>query len=73
VIPWVEVETFLNEKLKMKNYEITLESGKQTIVLGAILTQCEATGQSFIYSEKDITWHNLIAVVPATALVRVLK
>jgi uncharacterized membrane protein len=57
----------------MKNYEITLESGKQTIVLGAILTQCEATGQSFIYSEKDIAWHNLIAVVPATALVRVLK
>ena len=57
----------------MKEYEITLGDGRVFIMPGEILTVCEATGQSFIYSEKDTTWHNLVAVIPVNAFIRVLK
>ena len=57
----------------MKEYEITLGDGRVFIMPGEILTVCEATGQSFIYSEKDISFHNLVAVIPANAFISVIR
>lgn len=56
----------------MKKYKITLQNGESFTVNGKLITQCEATGQCFIYFEKDPTWANISAIVPASACVIVL-
>lgn len=56
----------------MKKFEITLENGNIVIVEGMLLTQCEATGQCFIYSENNPIWQRVVAVVPVTGFIRVL-
>lgn len=57
----------------MKKYKITLQNGVSFTVNGKLITQCEATGQSFIYFENDPTWANISAIVPASACVVILN
>ena len=56
----------------MKNYKITFQNGESVTVNGKLITQCEATGQIFIYFENDPTWNNISAIVPASACVVVI-
>lgn len=56
----------------MKKYIITLQNGESFTVNGNLITQCEATGHIFIYFEKDPTWANISAIVPASACVVVV-
>ena len=56
----------------MKKYKITFQNGESVTVDGKLITQCESTGQIFIYFEKDPTWNNISAIVPASACVIVV-
>jgi hypothetical protein len=56
----------------MKKYIITLQNGESFTVNGNLITQSEATGHIFIYFEKDPTWANISAIVPASACVVVI-
>ena len=56
----------------MKKYKITFQNGESVTVKGNLITQCEATGQIFIYFENDPTWNNISAIAPASACVVVV-
>lgn len=56
----------------MRKYKITLQNGESFTVVGKLITQCEATGQCFIYFENDTTWNNISAIVPASACIVVI-
>ena len=53
----------------MKRFEIHLQNGTSFIVEAVVMTQCEATGQVFIYSSTQISFVNLKCVVPASGCV----
>lgn len=56
----------------MKKYKITFQNGESVTVNGKLITQCEATGQIFIYFENDPNWKNISAIVPSSACVVVI-
>ena len=56
----------------MKKYKITFQNGKSITVNGKLITQCEATGQIFIYFENNPNWNNISAIAPASACVVVI-
>ena len=53
----------------MNTYQIIIENDVSYTVKGELLTQCEATGQCFIYSANDPFWKFLECVIPNTALI----
>jgi len=54
----------------METYAIYLHGYENAIIVkGALMTLCEETGQSIIYDKKEIVFTNIVAVVPANALV----
>jgi len=57
----------------MKTFEIILDNGEVIEVQGEIITHCEVTGQSFIYSDNNPVYTCIAAIIPAKAFVRVLS
>lgn len=56
----------------IKKYEIVLENGQTFHVDGKMLTYCEKSGQSLIYSEWNALPQFITAIVPKNALIKVL-
>ena len=59
--------------METKTYQITSQTGEHFFVKGKFLTQCEMTGQIFIYSEKDPIWKNIVAVIPKESIVLLIS
>ena len=59
--------------METKTYQITSQTGEHFFIKGKLLTQCEMTGQVFIYSENDPTWKNIVAVVPKESMVLLIS
>ena len=56
----------------MKLYSIYLPHEEHAIYFeGEMLQHNETTGQSLIYSKNDPTYTNLVAVIPARALITI--
>jgi hypothetical protein len=53
----------------MKNFKIILHNGDTYEVNGILVIPNEGTNQSVIYSKNDPTIQNIVAVVPANALI----
>jgi hypothetical protein len=53
----------------MKTYKIQSATGEKFTIYAALLQRCEETGQILLYSKNDPSYHNIVAVIPASALV----
>lgn len=57
----------------MNVYNIYLQDGRSFEIGGELITVCDTTGQSIIYSDRNIAFANILAIVPASAFITVSK
>lgn len=53
--------------------EVNTLDGKTFVITGAMMVVNDETGQTIVYGKNDPTYKNIVAVIPASAVVIVVS